>query len=103
MKYDEKSFVIDIEEAMQPDAPLVFDAPIERQEDGGDVGVVHDGSKGQGNLRGPSTSSFYGGPRGDIEQGFAEADVIVRENLQNPGSYPYAFRDTWCGDRLETQ
>jgi xanthine dehydrogenase YagR molybdenum-binding subunit len=82
VKYDEKSFVIDIEEAMLPDAPLVFDAPVERQEDGGDVGVVHDGSKGQGNLRGPSISSFYGGPRGDVAQGFTDADVIVERTYK---------------------
>ncbi|NNF36714.1 MAG: xanthine dehydrogenase family protein molybdopterin-binding subunit, partial [Saprospiraceae bacterium] len=75
--YTEKAFVIDINEALEDNAPLVFDEPIERQADGGDVGVVHDGSKGQGNRRGPTTSSFYGGPRGDLDKGFAEADVIV--------------------------
>jgi xanthine dehydrogenase YagR molybdenum-binding subunit len=78
--YEEKSFVIDIEDAMVENAPLVFDEPIVRQEDGGDVGVVHDGSKGQGNLRGPTTSSFYGGPRGDLDAGFAEADLVI-ENI----------------------
>ena len=75
--YDEKPFVINIDDALEPNAPLVFDAPIENQADGGDVGVVHDGSKGQGNRRGPTTNSFYGGPRGDLDKGFAEADVIV--------------------------
>ncbi len=82
IEYDPKSFVIDLEEAMLPDAPLVFKEPIQRQEDGGDVGVVHDGSKGQGNLRGPTTSSFYGGPRGDLEKGFAEADVMVENTYR---------------------
>ncbi|NND32254.1 MAG: molybdopterin-dependent oxidoreductase, partial [Saprospiraceae bacterium] len=53
-----------------------------RQEDGGDVGVVHDGSQGQGNLRGPSTSSFFGGPRGDLEKGFLEADVTVERTYR---------------------
>ena len=69
VNYENKPFVIDLEDAMSEDAPLVFDAPIAAQEDGGDVGVVHDGSKGKGNLRGPSTSSFFGGPRGDLEEG----------------------------------
>lgn len=77
INYDLKSFVIEIEDAIAEDAPLVFDAPIQRQVDGGDVGVVHDGSEGKGNLRGPTTSSFYGGPRGDIELGFKEADIII--------------------------
>ncbi len=82
VNYDERSFVIDLEEAMQSEAPLVFDEPIAQQEDGGDVGVVHDGSEGQGNLRGPSTSSFYGGPRGDVDKGFDEADVVVEHTYR---------------------
>ncbi len=82
VNYDTRSFVIDIEDAMKENAPLVFDEPIAAQEDGGDVGVVHDGSKGVGNLRGPSTSSFYGGERGDIEMGFQESDVIVERTYR---------------------
>ena len=30
-----------------------------------------------GNVLGPSTGTFWGGPRGDVTQGFREADVIV--------------------------
>jgi xanthine dehydrogenase YagR molybdenum-binding subunit len=33
-------------------------------------------------LRGPSTSSFFGGPRGDLAQGFLEADVIIEQTYQ---------------------
>ncbi len=77
VNYEEKAFVIDLEEAMDPNAPLVFEKEIAKQEDGGDVGVVHDGSEGQGNLRGPTTKSFYGGPRGDVSKGLEEADVVV--------------------------
>ncbi|MCB0668032.1 MAG: xanthine dehydrogenase family protein molybdopterin-binding subunit, partial [Saprospiraceae bacterium] len=80
--YDEKPFVIDLEAAMEENAPLVFDEPMGRQQDGGDVGVVHDGSQGKGNLRGPSTSSFWGGPRGDLDKGFAEADIIVEKTYR---------------------
>jgi xanthine dehydrogenase YagR molybdenum-binding subunit len=75
--YKLQPFVIDVEEAQKPEAPLVFSAPVVQKEDAGDVGVTHDGDKGQGNVRGPSTSSFFGGPRGDLAKGFAEADVIV--------------------------
>ncbi len=82
VNYEEKPFVIDLEAAMEIDAPIVFDVPITRQADGGDVGEVHDGSKGQGNVRGPSTSSFFGGPRGDLEQGFNEADIIVEKTYR---------------------
>ena len=80
VEYDTQPFVVDVEEAQKPEAPLVFSAPVVQREDAGDVGVTHEGDKGQGNVRGPSTSSFFGGPRGDLEKGFAEADVIV-ENI----------------------
>lgn len=82
VSYDTKPFVIDVEEAMKADAPIVFDQPIEQQQDGGDVGETHDGSKGEGNVRGPSTSSFFGGPRGDLDQGFGEADVVVERTYR---------------------
>ena len=49
VKYEKKPFVIDIDSAMKADAPIVFTEPIEQKEDGGDVGEVHDGSKGTGN------------------------------------------------------
>ncbi len=82
VSYDERSFVVDIDEAMEPNAPLVFETTIERKEDGGDVGVVHDGSKGEGNLRGPSTSSFYGGERGDVQKGLSEAEVNLERTYR---------------------
>ena len=101
VSYEQKPFVIDIEAAMEIDAPIVFDVPITQQEDGGDVGETHDGSKGEGNVRGPSTSSFFGGPRGDLEVGFKEADVIGRKNISNPSAYAYAIGDPWCRGGLE--
>ncbi|MEP0134331.1 MAG: xanthine dehydrogenase family protein molybdopterin-binding subunit [Eudoraea sp.] len=82
VNYEEKPFVIDIEAAMELNAPIVFDVPVTQQEDGGDVGETHDGSKGEGNVRGPSTSSFFGGPRGDMEAGFKEADVVVERTYR---------------------
>ena len=82
VQYDTKPFVIDLEEAMKADAPIVFDQPIGQQQDGGDVGETHDGSKGEGDVRGPSTSSFFGGPRGDLDAGFAGADVVVERTYR---------------------
>lgn len=82
VNYEKKPFVIDLEAAMELNAPIVFDAPITQQQDGGDVGETHDGSKGEGNVRGPSTSSFFGGPRGDLEEGFKEADVVVERTYR---------------------
>ncbi|WP_425235563.1 xanthine dehydrogenase family protein molybdopterin-binding subunit [Ulvibacterium sp.] len=82
INYEKKPFVIDLEAAMELNAPIVFDAPITQQQDGGDVGETHDGSKGEGNVRGPSTSSFFGGPRGNLEEGFKEADVVVERTYR---------------------
>ena len=82
VNYEQKPFVIDIETAMEIGAPIVFDVPITQQQDGGDVGETHDGSKGIGNVRGPSTSSFFGGPRGDLAKGFEEADVVVENTYR---------------------
>lgn len=76
VEYQTMPFVVDMDEAREPGAPLVFEQQVEQEETGGGGG----GAKGleqQGNVRGPSTKSFFGGPRGDVEQGMAEADVIV--------------------------
>ena len=75
--YSYKDFVIDLEDAQKPDSHIVHEQAVEAKEDAGDVGVSHDGSKSNGNVVGPSTSSFYGGPRGELEKGFKEADVVV--------------------------
>ena len=80
--YDYKPFVVDVEEAMKPDAPVVFEKEIEAKEDAGDVGVTYEGTKASGNLRGPTTSSFYGGPRGDLDKGFKEADMILEHTYR---------------------
>jgi len=77
--YEKLNFVIDVEEAQRPEAPLVHEKTIEAKEDAGDVGVSHDASQASGNVVGPSTNSFYGGPRGDLEEGFKEADVILEK------------------------
>ena len=78
--YEYQDFVIDVEDAQHPEAPIVHKESLGAQTDGGDVGVTHDGSQANGNIVGPATGSFFGGPRGDLAEGFGEADVIV-ENV----------------------
>lgn len=77
--YEHLDYVIDLEEAQKPEAPVVYTVDVEAKEDAGDVGVTHDGLKANGNVRGPSTESFFGGPRGDLQKGFDEADVILEQ------------------------
>jgi xanthine dehydrogenase YagR molybdenum-binding subunit len=74
--YKTMPFVVELDEARQEGAPIVFEQKVEQQQTEGDVGGEA-GQKQKGNLRGPSTGSFYGGPRGDVEKGFAAADVII--------------------------
>src|SRR5690606_21342452 len=75
--YAIRPFVVDLEKARMPEAPLVFEAPVEKEaSDGGEE--IEEGLGLQGNLRGPST----GQPRGDIEKGFAEADVTLERNYR---------------------
>ena len=78
VSYETKPFVIDLEEAMEDGAPVVFEEPIEAQTDGGDVGEVHDGTKGRGNVRGPSTGSFFGAI--DEENKITKLVGFVNEN-----------------------
>ncbi len=84
--YEKLPFVVDLEAAQKPDAPLVYTTDVEQGDSGGGGGGER-GLKTQGNLRGPTTGSFYGGPRGNLDTGFAEADAIVertyRTQVQN--------------------
>ncbi len=76
VEYQKLPFVIDLDAAQQANAPIVFEEEITHEQSGGDVGGEA-GAGQQGNLRGPSTSSFYGGPRGDVAKGFEAADLIL--------------------------
>ena len=74
--YDVRPHVVDMDKARQDGAPVVFEENIKQQETGGGGGGA-EGVPLEGNVRGPATSSFYGGPRGDIESGKAAADVVL--------------------------
>ena len=79
--YDVRPHVVDLDEARRADAPVVFEENIEVSETGGGGG----GAKGvslRGNVRGPATTSFYGGPRGDVAKGKEEADVLVTRTFR---------------------
>ena len=76
IEYEEKPFVVDLQQAMKPDAPTVFDAPVDQEGTAASEGPAK-GLKLVGNVRGPSTESFLGGPTGDIEKGLAAADLVV--------------------------
>jgi xanthine dehydrogenase YagR molybdenum-binding subunit len=101
VKYEVLPFVVDMDEARRPEAPLVFgDAS---QQAG--AGSAAPGPPQFGNVRGPSATSFYGGPRGNVEQGFREADVIVEAEFRTQVQThcclePHAVVADWRSDGL---
>jgi len=71
VQYDAKPFVVDLEKARQPNSPQVFPGPADQAGSAGGGGGPH-GVPQTGNIHGPSIHK-----RGDAEQGFKDADVIV--------------------------
>lgn len=79
--YDFKDFVVDLDEAREEGSPVVYATDVDQEgSDGGEE--IEKGLSSKGNVRGPSTGSFYGGPKGDLEKGFAEADIIIEETYR---------------------
>lgn len=76
IEYERLPHVTSLEAAMQPDAPVVFPGPTEQAATAGGGGAAP-GVPQEGNLRGPTRGGLGGGPRGDVQQGFAQADHIV--------------------------
>ena len=72
VEYEPLPHVTEMENAMQADAPPVFPGPTEQAATAGGGGAAR-GLEQKGNLRGPSNS----GSRGEIKQGFRDADVVV--------------------------
>ena len=74
--YEPLPFVVDVDEARDPGAPLVFPGPADAAGSagggGGPAGVPQ-----TGNVRGPAKGGTFGPPRGDIAAGFAAAEVVV--------------------------
>ncbi len=76
VNYEQLPFVADLETSRQPNAPLVFNGPTEQPGTGGGGGAPK-GLPQRGNVRGPVKESLFGGSRGDVKQGFAQAEVTV--------------------------
>ena len=97
--YDERPFTTDLRQAMEADAPLVYEAnalPAELDEDETKT------APRQGNVVGPKLSPRS---RGDIEKGFAEAEVSVEATYYVPVHTHAPFEShgvvaRWEGDQL---
>ena len=74
--YELLPFVVDLEEARKPGAPLVFPGPADQEGTAGGGGGPQ-GVPQTGNVRGPVRAGPRGEPRGDIKKGFTEAQITV--------------------------
>ena len=104
IEYAPLPFVVDLEDARKPDAPLVFPGAAEsRGSAGGGGGPA--GVPQNGNVRGPNRSGPSGPPLGDVERGLADADVVVdasyRTQVQTHSAIePHGVVADWNGDAL---
>lgn len=71
VQYETIPFVVNAEMARQPDAPNVFPGPADQAGSAGGGGGSHNVPQ-TGNIHGPSLHK-----KGDLEQGFKDADVVV--------------------------
>jgi xanthine dehydrogenase YagR molybdenum-binding subunit len=76
IEYEVLPHVTSLGDAMRNDAPLVFPGPTEQPATAGGGGAPP-GLPQRGNVRGPDNGRIFGGPHGDVEKGFSEADVVV--------------------------
>src|SRR5262245_4006444 len=94
VKYDEKSYVTELEKALEPDAPLVYEAS---------EGPKPPNVPRNGNVLGPTLPR--NGTRGDVDKGFAEASAVVEATYRLP-VHTHAPLEThgviakWEGDQL---
>ena len=76
VQYDALPFVVNLEKARDPTAPLVFPGPAAAAGTAGGGGGAADVPQ-QGNVRGPNRSRRGPAQKGDLDQGFAAAAAIV--------------------------
>ena len=81
IEYERLPHVTSLEAAMRDDAPVVFPGPTEQAATAGGGGATP-GLPQNGNLRGPARGGLGGGPRGDMQKGFAEADHILEREYR---------------------
>ena len=77
IQYEPLPFVLDVDSARREGAPLVFPGPAKQAETAGGGGSEDDVPQ-KGNVRGPDIGGGRPkGPRGDVEKGFTESDVVL--------------------------
>lgn len=104
VNYELLPFVVDLDEAMKADAPLVFPGPTEQDATGGGGGAPP-GLPQKGNVRGPEQSGLFGGSRGDLKTGFEQAEIIIEREYRtqmhmHSAMEPHGIVADWRDDGL---
>jgi xanthine dehydrogenase YagR molybdenum-binding subunit len=73
--------VTELDSAMKTSAPVVFSGPVEQPATAGGGGAAP-GLPQNGNVRGPNKGNRFAPPRGDVDKGFAESDVIIENEFR---------------------
>ncbi len=81
VEYEKLPHVSDMEAAMKEGAPAVFPGPTEQPATAGGGGAPP-GLPQKGNVRGPDTKPRGMGPRGDVDKGFRESDVVIEAEFR---------------------
>ncbi len=71
VEYESLPFVVDLDEARQPDAPRVF------EESDKTFAADRKPESQPANVFGPTANTFFGDGRGDVTEGIRQADVVV--------------------------
>ncbi|HSW38454.1 MAG TPA: molybdopterin cofactor-binding domain-containing protein [Acidobacteriota bacterium] len=100
IEWEERSFVLDMEEAAKPDAPQIM-PEVQRRMMG-----FSPGERGAGGGRGPNIIRTADRQIGNVEKGFAEADRVIeysiRRQMNSPaGVEAMACVAQWKGDFLD--
>ncbi|MGB8890233.1 MAG: xanthine dehydrogenase family protein molybdopterin-binding subunit [Candidatus Korobacteraceae bacterium] len=76
IEYEPLPHVTELDEAIKDSSPPVFPGPTEMPASAGGGGATP-GLPEHGNVRGPDKGSLVGGPKGCIDKGLSEADIVV--------------------------
>ena len=100
VSYEAAPFVVRLEEAKKETAPLVFEGKVETKTSAGDAPGARKPLPRKGNVQGPRLSE-----KGNLEEGFAKADVIVEGTYETQVQTHTALEThglvaKWEGDEL---
>ena len=100
VSYEPRPFVVRLDEAQKPTAPLVFEGEATTRTTGGDVESAKKGLPRKGNVLGPRLSE-----KGNVEEGFRQAAVVVEGTYQtqvqtHSALETHGLTARWEGDEL---